>query len=93
LPRAATLALCAWAVGISLIGLRTKSLPLWLCALGIVPAFRLLAALGALGFLPDGLWIVFPASIPGAMLWCFVLGVVLLRMAPTASPSPTLIAS
>ena len=84
--QAALFALCTWAVGISLIGLRTKAIPLALCALGTIPAFRLLAALfGPLGVLPDGLWFLSMASIPGVMLWCLILGIVLLRKASTAS--------
>jgi len=51
--QAAVLALCTWAVGISLIGLRSKTVPIALGALGIFPAFHLVAALlGPLGVLP-----------------------------------------
>lgn len=81
--QAAIFTLCTWAIGISLIGLRTKTIPLVLCALGVIPAFRLLGGLlGPLGFLPEGLWFLWPlfmASIPGVMLWCLILGIVLLR--------------
>jgi len=34
-------ALCLWAVGLSLIGLGTKVIPLALCVLGVLPTFRL----------------------------------------------------
>lgn len=78
--QAGSLALCLWAVGISLIGLRTRALPLVLCLLGVIPALRLLGLLGGpLGVLPDVLWIVFMLAIPGVMLWCLFLGLVLLR--------------
>jgi hypothetical protein len=53
-------------------------------ALGIFSAaFLFMGLLGPLGVLPDDmpdvLWIVFMVSIPGVMLWCLVLGLVLLR--------------
>jgi hypothetical protein len=76
-------ALCLWAVGLSLIGLRTKVIPLALCALGVLPAFRIVSGLlGPLGLMPDveGLfWVLSIASIFGSILWCLILGVVLLR--------------
>jgi hypothetical protein len=74
-------ALCLWAVGMSLVGLRTKAIPIALCVLGIVPAFRIVAAtLGPLGLLPDvdALWLIGMASILGTVVWCLLLGVVLL---------------
>jgi hypothetical protein len=74
---------CLWAVGLSLIGLRMKVIPLALCAFGIFPAFRIISGLlGPLGFLPDtgGLfWVLSIASIFGTILWCLILGIVLLR--------------
>ena len=76
------LALCLWAVGLSLIGLRTKVLPLALCVLGILPAFRIVSStLGPLGLMPgtEIVWLVSMASILGTILWCLLLGVVLLR--------------
>jgi hypothetical protein len=84
--QAGSLALCMWAVGISLIGLRTRTLPLALCMLGVIPGLRLLGLLGGpLNVLPDVLWIVFMLAIPGVMLWCLLLGLVLLRRAFMAS--------
>ena len=74
--------LCVWAVGLSVIGLRTRVLPVALCLLGIVPAIRLVGGtLGPLGVLPDSelLWILGLVSIPGTMAWCLLLGLVLLR--------------
>lgn len=85
-------ALCLWAVGLSLIGLRTKAIPLALCVLGILPAFRIASGtLGPLGLVPDAdiLWLLGMASILGTILWCLLLGVVLLRRSfeSTAEPS------
>ncbi len=74
--------LCLWAVGLSVIGCRKRVLPTWLFVLGIVPAFRLLVStLGPLGLLPDSelLWILGMVSVPGTMVWCLLLGIVLLR--------------
>ncbi len=74
--------LCLWAAGLSVIGRRRRVLPTWLCVLGIVPAFRLVAGtLGPLGLLPEIelLWIIGMISIPGTMVWCLLLGIVLLR--------------
>ena len=76
------LALCLWAVGLSLIGFRSKVLPLPLCALGVLPAYRIVSAmLGPVGLLPevDALWIASVASIFGTFVWCLLLGFVLLR--------------
>lgn len=78
----AIVGLCLWVITLSVIGRRTSVLPLWLCVLGIVPAFRLLGGtLGPLGVLPDSelLWILGMVSIPGTMVWCLLLGIVLLR--------------
>lgn len=75
-------ALCLWAVGLSLIGRRTKVIPLALSVLGVLPAFRIVSGmLGPLGLLPDFdvLWVIGIASIFGTILWCLILGIVLLR--------------
>lgn len=77
-----TFALCLWVVGLSLIGLRTKVIPMALCILGILPAFRIVGSmLGPLGLLPDVevLWLIGMASILATILWCLLLGFVLLR--------------
>ena len=76
-----TLALCVWAVGLSLIGARTKVIPLALCLLGVLPAFRIASGtFGPLGLLPeaDVLWILSLLSILGTIMWCLILGIVLL---------------
>ncbi|MEP6639775.1 MAG: DUF4386 family protein [Chloroflexota bacterium] len=78
----AIVGLCLWAVGLSVIGRRMRVLPTWLAFLGIVPALRLVVStLGPLGLLPDSelLWILGMVSIPGTMVWCLLLGIVLLR--------------
>ena len=76
------LALCLWAVGLSLVGLRTRTLPTALCVLGLIPAFRIVSGmLGPLGLLPDWgvLWLVSIGSIFGTILWCLLLGAVLIH--------------
>jgi hypothetical protein len=83
--QAAITAACLWVVGMSLIGLRSRALPIALCLLAIIPAFRLLGVLGPLDVLPDGTWFLFMASIPGLLVWCLLLGVVLLRQALASS--------
>jgi len=81
-------ALCLWAVGLSLIGARARDLPMWLCALGAFPAIRLLTGiLGPLGLLPSGelFWLVSMVSIPGTLIWCLALGFVLVRGTPATA--------
>ena len=82
--QAAVTASCLWVVGVALMGMRTRCLPIALCAIALVPAFRLLGVLGPLGVLdalPEGTWFLFMASIPGLLLWCLLLAIVLLRRA------------
>ena len=72
-----------WSVGVSVLGYRANALPTWLCALGILPAIRLvMGVLGPLGLLPEIglLWPLFMAAILGTLLWYLLLGAVLLRM-------------
>ncbi len=69
-------ALAAWAVGLSLIGLRWRTIPLIVSVLGIVPALHVLGRLlGGIGELTESLWFIAVASIPGTMLWCVGLGI------------------
>jgi hypothetical protein len=80
------LALAVWAVGLSLVGLRTRIIPLAICVLGIIPAIHVAGRLvGHLNVLPDGAWLLLIASIPGTLVWCLLLGIGLslrgLRMA------------
>jgi hypothetical protein len=83
------LALCIWAVGVGLIGLRTGTLPRVLCLLAIIPAIRIIGlALGPTGLLPEGAWFVGIAAIPGTILWCLLLGIVMLRRS-AAGPDRT----
>lgn len=84
-------ALSLWVVGLSVIGLRTKALPLVLCVLGILPAFRIVSStLGPLGLMPDAevIWLIGMASILGTILWCLLLGVVLLRRSFESTAEP-----
>lgn len=79
---AAILTMCGWAVGVAVLGYRSRALPRWLALLAVIPAFRLLTFVGPI--LPpevalDVLWIVLMISIPGSMVWFILLGSVLLR--------------
>lgn len=82
-------ALCLWAVGVSLVGGRTRAIPVALAALGVIPAFRIIALilgpLGAADALPDALWVMSIGAIPGTLLWCLLLGLVLVRRAAATS--------
>lgn len=83
--------LCMWTVGLSLIGARTKVIPLGLCLLGVLPAFRIVSGtLGPLGLLPDAdiLWVLSVLSILGTILWCLILGIVLLVRSFRSAPGP-----
>lgn len=92
-------ALCVWAVGLSLIGARTRVIPLGLCVFGVIPAFRIVSGtLGPLGLLPDIgiLWVISLLSILGTILWCLLLGIMLLARsfrpdpeAGSADPAPS----
>lgn len=73
---AGLLALALWAVGWSLIGLRWRTIPLPVCVLGLIPAVHVLGrVLGEIGGLPESLWIVLVAAVPGTMIWCLALGI------------------
>jgi hypothetical protein len=82
--QASLLMLCAWAVGISVAGARSRALPIWLCALGVVTGLRLVILLAGPFLtatstdLPEFLWVGSVALIPLGMLWWLGLGVVLL---------------
>ncbi len=76
---AGLLALSLWAVGLSLIGIRTRLVPIVISALGIIPAIHVVGRLvGELGVLPDEAWLLMILSIPGTLVWCLLLGVGLL---------------
>ena len=84
--QAGAFALCAWVVGLSLIGLRTGIIPVALCALAVVPAFRLIGlSVAPFVDLPEVLWIISIAAIPIVMLWCILLGLILVRRGAVAS--------
>lgn len=73
---AGLLALAIWAVGLSVIGIRTRLVPLAICVLGIVPAIHVVGrVVGGLGVLPDEAWLLMIASIPGTLVWCLLLGI------------------
>jgi hypothetical protein len=80
--QAAVMAACLWVVGVALMGMRARALPMALCIFALIPAFRLLGALGPLGMLdglPEESWFLFMISIPGLLLWCLLLGIVMIR--------------
>lgn len=80
--QAAITAACIWVVVLAVIGFRFRDLPTFLCALAVIPAFRLLGVLGPLGVersLPEETWFLFMASIPGMLVWCLLLGFALIR--------------
>lgn len=86
LGSAGIFALSIWAMGLSLVGWRSRRLPRPLALLGILPALPwLMGFLGRLAMLPDGLWLLYIGSIfLGIPLWGVALGVFLLRQKSTA---------
>ncbi len=76
---AGLLALAVWAAGLSLIGIRSRLIPLAVCVFGILPAIHVAGRLvGDLGVLPDEAWLLIIVSIPGTLAWGLLLGVGLL---------------
>jgi hypothetical protein len=74
------LAFSLWALGVAIVGWRSRAIPRWLSALAIVPALRLATLLGPLGFDgPDVVWLAFMISIAGTVVWLVLFGLVLLR--------------
>lgn len=81
---AGLIALGVWSAGICVTGAHSRSLPIWLCVLGLVASLRLVilmagplmtaAAVEVSGII----WVASIALIPFGMLWWLVLGVVLL---------------
>ena len=83
--QAGSFALCAWVVGVSIVGVRAKVVPAALALLAVLPGFRLVGLLIAhFVTLPDATWLIGIAAIPGVMLWCLLLGIVFLRRHATA---------
>lgn len=83
-------AFSAWAVLVSVFGVRSGAIPGWIAALGLLPAFRLvtslLGPLHVLDGLDDILWIAFMASVVGSMIWPLALGLWLLLRAERPQP-------
>lgn len=73
--------MCAWAVGVGVLGYRSRAVPRWLALLALLPALRLLGGVGPIlvDAMPGELWIVFMVAIPGSLIWFILLGAVLLR--------------
>jgi hypothetical protein len=84
--QAGIVASCGYAVGIGVAGFRAGALPRWLAVLTVIPAFRLAGVLGPLGLMPDGLWIFFMLSIPGAFIWFGLLGLAVREQEPAPAP-------
>jgi hypothetical protein len=81
---ASLITLGVWSVGICVAGAHSRSLPIWLCVLGLVAGLRLVMLMAgpfltaaAIDF-PGFLWLASMALIPLGMLWWLGLGVVLL---------------
>lgn len=89
-------ALAIWSVGICMAGARSRSLPIWLCVLGLVAGLRLVilmagplmttAAIEA----PAFVWVAAMALIPLGMLWWLALGIVLLAKSRRNREQPRL---
>jgi hypothetical protein len=78
--QAALLCLSAWVAAVAVLGWRTRRLPRALCLVAVLPVSRLLVLGGPLGLgplLPDLVWVLVMAAIPVLLIWCLVLGLVL----------------
>lgn len=82
----AILAFSAWAVLVSVIGARYRTIPRWVAILGIFPAFRLVTSLlgpvGVLEGVGDIVWVLSMGAIIGSMIWPLSLGLWLLLGRP-----------
>lgn len=77
-----------WALGAAWLGARRRMMPWPVAILALVPGLRVIAVLALLGLLPDGLWLLFMVSIPGAFIWLIVLGAWPRGPVRIASPTP-----
>jgi hypothetical protein len=78
--QAAVMALCIWAVGVTVIAYRTHALPAVALLLAVFPAVRFgTLLLGPFAELPDELWIIAILAIPGTLISAFALGLALVR--------------
>lgn len=70
-----------WAIGVSFVNARSHVFPRALSVLGVFPAFHVFVALFGpfLGSASDSLFPFYVLSIFGTVLWCFVLGILLVR--------------
>lgn len=75
-----------WAIGVSILNARIPLFPRAFSLLGLFPAFHLFVGLFGpfLGTALDGLFILYVVSIFGAVLWCFVLGILLVCWKPAS---------
>jgi hypothetical protein len=92
LAQGGTLALSGWILMLAWRGVRAGSISRVLAALAVIPGLRVLGLAGPFGVLPEELWIVFMAAIPGAFGWLVLLGaswLVASRLASRAAPVPS----
>lgn len=81
---AGLITLGVWSVGICVAGAHSRSLPIWLCVLGLVAGLRVVLLMAgpfitaAAIELPGEIWLASLALIPLGMLWWLTLGIVLL---------------
>ena len=73
-----------WAIGVSLVNVRSRVFPRALSMLVVFPAFHMFTLLFGpfLGKAFDGLYVFYILSVFGTVLWCFMLGILLLRWKP-----------
>lgn len=83
--------LAIWSLGVAWVGVRHRAIPRGVAILAVVPGFRLLGILGVLHIQPEGFWIFYMASIPGAFAWLIVVAVTMTSidtLAETGGASP-----
>jgi hypothetical protein len=73
-----------WAIGVSFVNARRHMFPRALSVLVVFPAFHMFALLFGplLGKAFDGLYLFYVLSVFGTILWCFLLGILLVRRKP-----------
>jgi len=94
--QAGLLVASAWVALVGVVGWRTGTLPRPLCALAVLPAFRVIALVGPLDVgasIPEQSWLLLMASIPAIFLWCLLLGLLLVWRAVAASRAGVRLAS
>lgn len=80
--------LSVWIVSVAWLGARRGVISRAVALLAVLPALRLLSILQFAGFLPDGLWFLYMAGLPGAFVWLLALAGSGPRSEPVAQPAP-----